>query len=369
MNKIFKFVFMLSKSLYQVLSFKRLLLFLVVLTTLVQLVVITYNHLTGYDVLIDFQHFFFRLTVGVLLSAIMGFFIAYPDLYLISYLNEVAPWNKKLWKRLFIELPVTILIALFVSMFFTLIGNSIKPYPDLVNVFINNALIFIVVNIITIIILEGWLFSIESRKAKQTAENLRKELSQIKFEVLKSQINPHFMFNSLNVLSGLISQDNQKAQQFIDEFSYVYRHVLETIEQPVTTLGKELDFARSYMFLQQMRYGDKLTYSVNIESEALNYFLPPLSLQILLENALKHNTVNESKPLHIDIWDQNEVLMVRNPLQPKMSMGKSTGLGLKNIKKRYELICSDQPHFGIENQFYIAKLPLVKSDDNERSDY
>ncbi|MFO8000887.1 MAG: histidine kinase [Marinilabilia sp.] len=270
-------------------------------------------------------------------------------------------------KRLFIEFPVTVVIAVFVSACFTLTGNFINPYPDLSNVFVNNALIFSVVNIIMAILLEGWLFSIESKQAKQMAENLRKELSQIKFEVLKSQINPHFMFNSLNVLSELIYQNTAKAQQFIDEFSYVYRHVLETIEQPVTTLAKELEFARSYMFLQQMRYGESLTYSVNIKADALHYFLPPLSLQIILENVLKHNTVNESKPLQVTIWNENELLMVKNPIQPKLSIGKSTGLGLKNLKKRYALISREQPYFGIENDFYLAKLPLIKSDENETS--
>lgn len=360
---------MVLKTIHQVLPFKRLLLLLVGFSTVVQLVVITYNHFSGYAVLNDFQHFFFRLLIGSLLSVAMGFFIAYPDLYLIHYLNKAYAWNEKLWKRLFLEFPVTVVIAAFASICFTLTGNLINPYPDLSNVFVNNALIFSVVNIIMVIILEGWLFSIESKQAKEMAENLRKELSQIKFEVLKSQINPHFMFNSLNVLSELIYQNTAKAQQFIDEFSSVYRHVLETIEQPVTTLGKELEFARSYMFLQQMRYGKSLTYSVNIGADALHYFLPPLSLQILLENVLKHNTVNESKPLQIAIWNENEMLIVKNPLQSKISIGKSTGLGLNNLKKRYTLISSLQPFFGIENDFYIAKLPLIKIDENESSDY
>ena len=360
---------MFFKQIHQLLSFKRLLILLIGYTTLIQLVVITYNHFSGYEVLNDLQHIFFRLVIGISLSFIMGLLIAYPDLYLISYLNKVAAWNENLMKRLFIEFPVAIVIAVMSSILLTFIGNAINTYPDLNNVLLNNALIFAVVNIIMIIILEAWLFSIESKKAKQTSDNLRKELSQIKFEVLKSQINPHFMFNSLNVLSGLISQDNGKAQQFIDEFSHVYRHVLETIEQPVTTLGKELDFARSYMFLQQMRYGDSLTYTVNITAAVTNYFLPPLSLQILLENVLKHNTVNESKPLEIVIWNENEHLMVKNPIQPKISIGKSTGLGLKNLKKRYAFISPQQPYFGIENAYYIAKLPLIKPDDNEDSDY
>lgn len=353
---------MFFKQIHQLLSFKRLLILLVGYTVVIQLIVITYNHFSGYAVLQDLQHFFFRLLIGILLSIIAGFFITYPDLYLINRLNKTTTWNEKILKRLLIEFPVVIIIALFISVLFTLLRHVINPYPDFSNVLINNALIFSVVNIIMTIILEGWLFSIESKQAKQTAEKLSKELSQIKFEVLKSQINPHFMFNSLNVLSGLIGQDTDKAQQFIDEFSHIYRHVLENIEQPVTKLRKELDFVLSYLFLQQMRYGESLTYSVNIKEESANYFLPPLSLQTLLENVVKHNTVNEEKPLHIAVWDDKEFLMVKNPIQPKISIGKSTGLGLENLKKRYAIISPQQPYFGIENGFYIAKLPLIKPD-------
>jgi hypothetical protein len=359
---------MFFRKIHKLLSFKRLAMLLAAYTSVIQVVVITYNHYSGYAVLRDFQHLFFRLTIGIFLSLIAAFLIAYPDLYLINRLNKIAAWNKKIIKRLLIEFPAAIVIALLISFLFTLSRHIINPYPDVENVLLNNALIFAVVNIIMIIILEAWLFFIESKKAGQRAENLRKELSQIKFEVLKSQINPHFMFNSLNVLSGLISQDTSKAQQFIDEFSYVYRHVLETIEQPVTSLRKELDFARSYMFLQQMRYGESLTYKVNIKAGSAGFYMPPLSLQIILENVLKHNTVNESKPLQISIWDENDHVMVKNPIQPKISVGKSTGLGLKNIKKRYALISRQKPYFGIENGCYIAKLPLIKPDDHESSD-
>ncbi|MEE4214950.1 MAG: histidine kinase [Bacteroidales bacterium] len=295
--------------------------------------------------------------------------MAYADLFIIVYLNRSTTWNKRVISRLLAELPASLLVALIISVIFTTIRDLMSPYSnELSNVLISNVLIFSVVNIILVIILEGWLFSIESRKAKETAENLRKELSQVKFEVLKSQINPHFMFNSLNVLSGLISKDKSMAQQFIDEFSLVYRHVLETIEQQVTTLGKELEFARSYLFLQQMRYGESLTYKVKVRAEAMNWLLPPLSLQVVLENALKHNTVNDSAPLGIDIAEEEGFLIVKNKIQPKVSIEGSTGLGLKNLRKRYYLITSQQPLFWIEDYVYIAKLPLLKPDEDESID-
>jgi len=206
----------------------------------------------------------------------------------------------------------------------------------------------------------------ELTKANTQLLKVQKENLQSQFEVLKSQINPHFMFNSLNVLSGLINVDVVKAQLFIDEFSQIYRYVLETIEQPVVTLNKELEFMRSYLLLQQIRYGSSLTYSVQISADQLQHLVPPLSLQVLLENAIKHNIVNEEKPLKIEIYSKGEFLFIKNPIQPKIS-GTSTGLGLKNLIKRYALISHLNPKFKVENNFYIAKIPLIKVDQDERA--
>jgi len=349
--------------------FSRLLKFLIGLAITAQIIVITYNHLSGYYVLDGFQHFLLRLTRGTILSLIAGFLITYPDLFVIRYLNNIAPWNKKILKRVSIQLVFTIIIAIIISTFITLMANCISPYTEeFTGVLVNNALIYSVANVIVVAILEGWIFYNESRQAKQMAKNLQEELSQIKFEVLKSQINPHFMFNSLNVLSGLINKDIIKAQQFIDEFSQIYRYVLETIEQPVTTLGKELDFMHSYLTLQQIRYGEMLTYTVNLPAHLLPLVLPPLSLQVVLENAIKHNIVNETKPLKIEISHQGSSLIVKNNLQPKISSGVSTGLGLRNLVKRYALIGKLEPEFYVENNFYIAKLPLIDPDCDECSD-
>jgi len=304
----------------------------------------------------------------MVLSVASGFLIAYPNLFMIHFLNKVLPWQKKTIKRIFIQLSFSIMLALLISVAFTLFANSISHYSeDLHGVLINNALIFSAVTIFITAIFEGWLYFLKSQQAEQMAKNLQEELSQIKFEVLKSQINPHFMFNSLNVLSGLINKDTAKAQQFIDEFSHIYRYVLDTIEQPVTTLEKELDFMRSYLFLQQIRYGDDLSYSINIPADFLQLVLPPLSLQTVLENATKHNIINESQPLKIEVFNQKNNLVVKNKIQPKITIGNSTGLGLKNLTKRYAMIGTEEPVFSVETNYYIAQLPLINTDENERS--
>lgn len=348
------------KSIHQLISFKKLLQFLIGFTFIVQLIVILYNHFTGYHTLSGFEYFLFRLLRGVLLSLIAGFLLVYPDLFIIRYLNKIASWSQKTMKRIIIQFGFAITISLFVSVAFTLFANALIPYSeDLKGVLVNNALIFSVLNVFVMAILEGWIFYSQSKQSEQNAKELQEELSQIKFEVLKSQINPHFLFNSLNVLSGLINKDAGKAQQFIDEFSHIYRYVLESIEKSVVTLERELDFMRSYLFLQQIRYGNDLSYSLNIPSDLLKMLLPPLSLQVVLENAIKHNIISDTKPLEIEVHSKDNHLVVKNIIQPKISMVNSTGLGLKNLEKRYAMICSEKPLFLVEKDYYIAKLPLI----------
>lgn len=361
---------MLFKQINNFFRFNRLLKFLLGVAIGVQIIVILYNHISGYFMLDGYVHFFTRLLRGSLLSLLAGFLIAYPDLFVIQYMNKIAPWGKNGFKRISLQLAFTVCIAAIVATLITLFANwiSVYEYHGIASIVLTNILIYAVVNIVVMAIFEGWTLFIERAKAKQMTDNLQAELSQIKFEVLKSQINPHFMFNSLNVLSGLINKDTKKAQQFIDEFSMIYRYVLETIEQPVATLGKELEFMRSYFFLQQIRYGENLTYSVNITADLMGLFLPPLSLQVVLENAMKHNIINESKPLHIEISNEALTLIVKNNIQPKISKGISTGLGLKNLTKRYALISNFEPEFKVETNHYIARLPLIQIENNECTD-
>jgi sensor histidine kinase YesM len=352
----------LVKDLFKVIPFKSLLVVLLAMAAVVQLAVIAYQHFTGFEPIKDGLHFTVRLLYGTSLSLAGALMIAIPDLIIIQVMNRSYGWNSKMGARIIAETFLTIIIAVIVSTFITVFSNMVAPYDmRLQSVLVTNALIITVVNIILITILEGWLFFSEGALSRQRADRLEKELSQIRFEVLKSQINPHFMFNSLNVLSGLIEKDVVKAQLFIDEFSHVYRYVLETIEKPVVTLGEELGFVRSYMQLQQIRYGEALGLSVNIPAEILGMLMPPLSLQLVLENTVKHNIVNPTKPLNIVISFEDDWLLVSNNIQLKISSYNSTGIGQNNLVRRYELVGDRIPQFTVNTNYYTAKLPLIKS--------
>lgn len=361
---------MFSISINRLFPFPKLFKVLLVMSLVLQCVIISYNHFFGYYHVADLSDFINRLAYGSVLTTIAAFMIAYPDLFIIRYLNKPFPWGRKIFVRINIQLVITLLVAIIISTFITLLAHWMDAYKeDIGSVLIINAMIFSVVNIIMMITLEAWIFYMDSRYSRKMADNLEKELALIRFEVLKSQINPHFLFNSLNVLSGLIRKDVAKAQLFIDEFSMVYRYVLETIEKQVVSLSDELGFMHSYMFLQQIRYGEHLILQVNIPSQQLQKLMPPLSLQLVLENAIKHNEISQAKPLKIAISCEDGFLLVKNVLQPKFSSGKSTGMGQKNLFKRYQLLHDEVPTFTVENSYYIAKLPLIDNDEYENPDY
>jgi len=354
------------RNLHQIIPFEKLFKLLVLFSITLQVIIISYNHLSGFFHLTGVRDFLARLIFSSVLTTIAAFLIAYPDLFVIRYLNRHFSWNKRIIERVIIQIITTVIIGIAVSTFITLFAHWLDSYEeDLVEVLISNAMVASVVNFILVIILEAWIFFNESKQAKIKAEDLEKELSQIRFEVLKSQINPHFMFNSLNVLSGLIDEDVNKAQQFLDEFSLIYRYVLETIDKTVVTLGEELRFARSYIYLQQMRYGENLIFNVNLPADILHRFMPPLSLQVILENAMKHNIVSDAQPLTIEIFNDPNGLVIKNNIQSKLSKGRSTGLGQKNLFKRYALISNLTPKFLVEANHYVVKLPIIKSDNDE----
>jgi sensor histidine kinase YesM len=200
---------------------------------------------------------------------------------------------------------------------------------------------------------------------KKTQEKKVKE-SQIvaktetaKFESLKSQLDPHFLFNSLNVLTSLISENPNKAEKFTTKLSKIYRYVLEQKDKDLTSVEEELRFAESYMQLLEMRFEDAVLFKVQegIDSEELK--IVPLSLQLLLENAVKHNVITSSEPLEINIYIEEGYLIIENNINPKTSLGKSTKVGLKNIKQRYALITNKSVEITALNKVFKVKLPLL----------
>ena len=180
-----------------------------------------------------------------------------------------------------------------------------------------------------------------------------------KFDALKNQLDPHFLFNSLNVLTSLIEENPDNALSFTTALSKVYRYVLEQKNKDLVTVDEELAFARTYMSLLKMRFEDSIIFEIPDSSNNPESKVVPLSLQLLLENAVKHNMVTSSKPLHIKIYEKGTNLIVENNLQPKQILKKSSGVGLANITQRYQLLTNKKVIINQEANSFAVAIPML----------
>ena len=197
------------------------------------------------------------------------------------------------------------------------------------------------------------------REAVVREEQYKAESERFHYQMLKNQVNPHFLFNSLNTLTSLVEQKPQEAVTFIKKLSDVYRYVLEQHDNEMVTLQEEINLVNAYIFMQKHRYGEN--FSVSIRVEHLSWKIPPMSLQMLIENAIKHNAITENNPLSITIEEQNGYLVVSNSLKPRRSLGNETGIGLSNIKSSYEFLTSKPMTYGPENgMHFVVRIPLIE---------
>ena len=185
------------------------------------------------------------------------------------------------------------------------------------------------------------------------AENIRNQ-----YEALKNQLNPHMLFNSLNTLRSLVREDQDRAQEYIQELSRVLRYTLQSNESQCVTLREEMDFTSAYIFLLKMRYEENLTFDIQINRSLEDYYLPPMSIQVLIENAVKHNEISNRHPLNIRIETDDACgIFVSNPIQAKLTASMGTGVGLANLSKRY-LLLFRQEILITEDTNFTVRIPL-----------
>jgi LytS/YehU family sensor histidine kinase len=202
-----------------------------------------------------------------------------------------------------------------------------------------------------------FIFSTLSSALKK-GRQLKEENLIFQNETLKNQINPHFLFNNLNTISSLISTKPELAEKFINKFSDIYRYILENIKKDKVSLKMEFDFISDYFELHKIRDEGKILLHID-QTDVEKYSIPPVSLQILIENAIKHNMATRERPLHISVVIENDHVIVRNDLQKMAHQFESTRIGLKNLKERIQLI-SDQPLIIEEDKDkFIVKIPLL----------
>jgi two-component system LytT family sensor kinase len=278
-----------------------------------------------------------------------------------KWLDRIAAWEKRPVYRLNIQIISYSLLGIFVFTGLRLIYVflfSTKQYillTDELTIAIFIVCMIIILNAFDfgLIVLNQWRYSLAQ------AEKYKKESAEFEFEMLQAQINPHFLFNSLNTLSSLVYEDADKAAEFIRKLSDVYRHVLETRQKEVITLREELSFIESYIFLLELRFARKLNIEVSLSEELKARKIAPLSLQMLIENAVKHNIVSDKRPLHIKIYNNDKYIIVENPLQPKANKEKGSQMGLHNISNRYKALCGEGIIILEDDNKFIVKIPII----------
>jgi uncharacterized membrane-anchored protein YhcB (DUF1043 family) len=189
-------------------------------------------------------------------------------------------------------------------------------------------------------------------------ESITRQKVQSQFETLRNQVNPHFLFNSFNTLISTIEQDPEEAVNYVERLSDYFRVVLEQRDKDVITLKEELELVENYLFLQQKRFGKNLVYNIQIKDPSLKSLVPPMTIQILIENAIKHNIISKQRPFLIEIVEENGHLLIRNNLQPKLLKEPSTGIGLENIKNRYRILFDCSIIIRETAEMFIVELPI-----------
>ena len=296
-----------------------------------------------------------------LVSFINGIFAWGIHNFAVNVLRDIIPNYHKIGKRLAIQLVVFIILTtaaeIMLYWLYSLLGFFDTPFSwqAFKGVFVAGVLF----DIIALFFHEGLYAFHKWQATALEAEQLKKSHLQSQLEGLKSQVNPHFLFNSLNSLSALIYKDPDKAGTFLDEMSKVYRYLLRTNENELIPLKAEVQFLDSFFHMLKTRYEEGIKLNVHIQEQHLDYLIPPLTLQMLIENAVKHNVISRDRPLQIDVFtDLSHVLTVSNNIQKKSTKVLSNGIGLQNIISKYHLLNQSEVLIKNDEKFFTVELPL-----------
>jgi len=300
--------------------------------------------------------------IAIPLLYAIGIVVWYMQVVIMGLIQKRFPGmrqnNKRILLLVFLELPLISIGMCFV--FFLYDALHVLDYHIKQGDINSGIILGFIVNLIFLTFWEGDYILIKYKESLQEKETLEQLSIQQEFELLKSQVNPHFLFNCFNTLSSLISEDPKMADAFLNELSKVYRYLLSSNEDSLSTLQKELDFINSYHQLLKTRYGSGLQMQIDINRKYEHYLIPSLTLQLLVENAVKHNVVSKSSPLLIDIFTTTgNKLIVNNNLQKKTQNVVSTKIGLDNIRSKYELLNKHEFRVLEDDKNFTVVLPLI----------
>ncbi|MEO8235857.1 MAG: histidine kinase [Flavobacterium sp.] len=339
-------------------KFLKNVIFYISLSIIAFAIILIVNVIFGYKIQFNSQLF---LIFGY--SVLYTFTLGISNSYFFEYLNQFFNKNRFTTKGIIVGFLGSILISLIIifllHFFEEVIVNGQNFLEFLKNQKIKNYFISTLITFIIILGIHAFYFYKSYQENRVKEQKVIAGTANAKFESLKNQIDPHFLFNSLNVLSSLIEENPDNAQRFTTSLSKVYRYVLEQKDKDLVSVEEELSFAKTYMNLLKMRFENSLTYELpteNINSEAK---VVPLSLQLLLENTVKHNVVSEQKPLHIKIFIDKDYLVIQNNFQKKEVLQDRQGVGLQNIINRYGIISKRKVLIEQNEKTFSVKIPIL----------
>lgn len=315
----------------------------------------------------------FMLTVAV--CFMYSFILAAGNWFINDYLNKKFPWSEATTKRAIISI-ISILVANTVMVYFCNYMNFVvfqraattEEYFSGKYGFVNWFTINIALLISAFLHAKGFMEELKKASKKEVVEQkLIAKSANAQFESLKNQLDPHFLFNSLNVLSSLIDENPKQAQKFTASMSKIYRYVLEQKDKELVTVEDELEFAKTYCELLKTRFEDSVDFVFDVKKEYYRRFVVPLSLQLLLENCIKHNFATSSKPLVIKIFSENDTLCIENNLQVREQIKESSGIGLSNIVQRYALLTKRNVFIEKSEDYFKVKLPILQAKPQENN--
>ena len=301
------------------------------------------------------------------LTLLSSFLLVEISVFYCKKLLRYVPFSRKPYRSLFVYAVLLLALNNLTAVAFSWLTGLV--YEDGASFF--HQMMYTISSIVTFISYvytnaRYMEFVIDSENQKKKLEiNLLKEkehTAQMQLEVMKAQIDLHFMFNNFSILSELIVEDRALAERFLENLSSVYRYVIQNLKRDTVPISEELVFLRSYIYLIGMRYEDAIRIDVDERLEHINGQVPPVSFQLLVENAIKHNQLSVRQPLHIRIFQEGNYIVVENDLHPVSSELSSTGIGQQNIAERYFLLCKEKPIIEKSEHTYTVKLPIISNE-------
>lgn len=307
------------------------------------------------------------LAVSIGVAMLYSYLIGYGNFVMNYFLSKKFSWIDQTRERTIFGIIGAVLVNIILVLACNYVNLILVNNNNPENFFKGSMLVIhlISVNISLLIsailhakdFMEEWK---KSAKSQVTEQKIIAKSANAQFESLKNQLDPHFLFNSLNVLSALIDENPEQALRFTSSMSKIYRYVLDEKDKELVTVEEELEFAKTYCELLKTRFEDSVIFEVEVEEKVRKMFVVPLSLQLLLENAIKHNFATDSKPLVIKIYSENQQLIVENNLQRREIISEREGIGLSNIIQRYSLLTNDRVIIDQSEAYFKIKLPILK---------